>query len=892
MTRRILAALLALAPKEFRLRYGDELLLVHEERARRRGRIRPGWMFSAREILGVAWAVLRMRVALSAPGSGEKRRTKGGAASMIETTRQDARFAFRALRRNPGFAAAAVTVVALGIGANTAIFTAVNAFFFRPLPFTDADRLVMLYETNPEFGWTDAQAAPANALDWREQVAAFHDVALYSDFVDEVTYVRDGEPTLLRMANVSGNFFDVLGARPSLGGGFRWEDTWQGNDRRVVLSHSAWVSIFGADPGIVGRTEEIAGTPVEISGVMPKGFQFPSDEVQLWSPLGWDPANQEAVWFRRAHFIRPVARLAPGVSLDAADAQLQAVVRRLQQDYPETNSVMGAGFLPLRDFLVKDVKRPLYVLLGAVALLLLLACTNVANLMLVRASDRTREVALRYALGASRPRVARQMITESLVVALGGGLIGLGVGWLGVRSMATLTNLGIDGATDVVLDVRVLVFTAAVAVACGIVFGTVPALGLRGGDLRAALKEGGRGRTEGRQGMRMVRSLVAVEVALALLLVVGAGLMVRSFWHLYQVDPGFRPEGVLGVKLAVPSARYHGRADVLAFWDRFQEALEARPGIERAGLVGHLPLAGTSWSSQFQAEGWPPDRVGIEILHRRADRGYFEALEIPLVRGRLFERTDGPDDPLVVVINEAFASEHFPGEDPIGQRIAYDRMATPESTWYEIVGIVGDQQQVSPRLPARAEVFENRNQDWAREAWVVVRTSGEPLSSLGTVREALRELDPLIPVARVRPLREVWRASLAQEELILALLGVFGLVALLLASVGVYGVTAQAARRRTQEMGIRMALGAAGRDVLRLMLRQGLGVVGVGLAVGLLASLAATRVLTSFLFGVAPTDPGTLVAVAGLLAGSAASACYLPARRAAAEDPLKSLRAE
>ena len=368
--------------------------------------------------------------------------------------------------------------------------------------------------------------------------------------------------------------------------------------------------------------------------------------------------------------------------------------------------------------------------------------------------------------------------------------------------------------------------------------------------------------------------------------------MIRSYWLLRQVDPGFTTEGVLAIQFGIPSARYEDRDQVLAFWDEFTQALEGRGGVHRAGLVQQLPLAGTSWSSQFQAEGWPPERIGLNVVHRRATRGYFEALDIPLVRGRMFEPNDRPDGPLVVVINETLAQEHFPAEDPIGQKIAYDRAATEESVWYEIVGIVGDQHQESPSLAPVAEVFENANQDWGRTNWTVLRTDGEALSYLPMVREVLRDMDPLIPIARARVLREVWSESMAREAFVLTLLGVFGVVALLLAAVGVYGVTAQAARRRTQEIGIRMALGADAPEVLKMMLWQGLRVVIVGLVAGLAVALVATRALASLLYGVAPTDPGTLASVVALLAAVAFVACYVPARRATAVDPVSSLRSE
>jgi putative ABC transport system permease protein len=458
--------------------------------------------------------------------------------------------------------------------------------------------------------------------------------------------------------------------------------------------------------------------------------------------------------------------------------------------------------------------------------------------------------------------------------------------------MSTLTRLGIEGATAMALDGRVVAFTLAVSVLSGVLFGTAPAVRSTRGDVQDALRDGGRGHSVGRRGVRSGGLLVATEVALALVLVVGAGLMIRSSYLLRGVDPGFDVEGALAIELSVPAARYAERDQVLAFWDDLEARLEGRPGIERAGMVGLLPLAGTSWTSQFQAEGWQPDRVGYEIVHRRADSGYFEALDIPLVRGRHFGPGDGPDAPLVVVINETFAREHFPGEDPIGQRIAYDRAASEESTWYEIVGIVGDQHQVSPRVPPRAEVFENRDQDWGRDGWVVMKTGADPLSAMPAVRAALAELDPQIPIASVQPLRDVWSASMDREGFILTLLGVFGATALLLATVGVYGVSAQAARRRTQEIGIRMALGANAPDVVALVLGQGLRVIALGLVAGLLVASFATRALTSLLYGIEPTDPATLTSVVLLLGGVALVASYLPARRATALDPVRSLRAD
>lgn len=802
----------------------------------------------------------------------------------------DLRYAFRTLRRSPGYVAVALVTLTLGIGATTAIFSAANAVLFRPLPFAGADRLVHLFETNPEFNWTDADAAPANALDWREQVGAFDDLALYSGFRSQFTILQDGEPVLLRGTQITANFFSVLGVEPLLGRRLDWDDTFRARSNYMVLSHRLWTTQFGSDPAIIGRQLDIGTRQVEVAAVMPPGFNFPGDGTQFWWPYGWTDEAMNAVSFRRAHYVRPVARLAPGVTMEAAHAELQTVVARLQTEYPGTNRVMGAGLMPVRDFLIREHRRPLMILMGAVALLLLLACVNVANLTLVRAAERHGEFALRQALGAGRFRVARQMVTESLLLALVGGLLGLGLGWTAVRLLARTTPLGIEGATTLALDLRVVLVTLGIATLSGLAFGVAPLLRRRPTRLSGELISGNRGDV-GRPGRnRAVRSLVVVEVALALLLVMGAGLMLRSVWLLRDVDPGFRPDGVVAVQFSIPAARYQDRDQVLAVYDRLAETLEARPGIRRVGTIGQLPLDGTSWSSSVKAAGWAEDRVGLEILHRRADAGYFEALGIPLLRGRMFDQRDRADAPLVVVVNESFANAHFPGEDPIGQRIAYDRVPDSTSTWYEIIGIVGDQHQVSPAVAARAEVFENRNQDWSRNNWMVIRAEGDPAAALAQFRAVLREVDPLIPIAESRTLVEVWRGSMARESFMLTLLFGFGAVALLLSAVGVYGVAAQAARRRSREIGIRMALGADSPGVIRMMLRQSLGLVALGLLLGTAATFALAGVLRSMLYGIVPGDPPTLVAVVLILAGAALLASWLPARRATRLSPTLVLR--
>ena len=883
--------LLRLTPAPFRERYFREILEVHRLRmadARARGPLTIAKL-SVHEVVGSLLLAPRLRLSTRSP---HPEPSHGRFTLAFDHVVNDFRISARSLRRDPLFTAMVVVVLALGVGAVTAIFSAVNAYFFRPLPFADEARVVALYETNPEFRWVDAEAAPANALDWREQVDAFEDLAFYSDFLADVTWLGEGEPRLLGATSVSGNFFTVLGVRPLLGQVPQWSDTWSESADLIVLSHKAWATYFGADSSLVGGSIELSGRTLRVAAVMPAGFSFPFDGVDVWGMMGWNREAREQNWFRRAHFVRPLARLAPGVTLEEADAQLQVVVTRLQRDYPETNRLMGAELTGARDFFIRGVRTPLLILSAAVALLLTLACVNITNLMWVRSFERSRDVAVRAALGASRWRIVRHALTESGILGLCGAGLGLMVGWWGVRALAHVNPVGIQGATSLVLDARVVVATVVAALFASLVFGLLPALRNGDGRLSDTLKEGSRGGGSGRSGLRAARLLVGVEVALALVLLLGAGLVSRSFLQIRAVDPGFQIDGVLGVELSIPEARYPDRARVLEFWERFAEMLEARPEIESAGTVARLPLDGPNWSSQVKAEGWSDERVAFEVQHRAADRGYFETLGIPLLQGRLFEASDGPETPNVVVVNESFAQVHFPGENPLGQRIAYDRVPDETSIWYEIVGVVGDQNQVSPAQAPDPEVFEFREQDWSRSMQVVVRSSLDPLTVLPTVRSVLAELDPLVPIADARPLQQVWRRSIAQEERILTLLGIFGVVALLLATVGVYGVTAQAARMRTHEIGVRLALGASDRDIIRMMLRQGLVVIAVGLGVGMLVAVVAAQSLRSLLFEVSPGDPLTLSVALALLAGAALAASYLPARKATRVDPRSSLQTD
>jgi putative ABC transport system permease protein len=585
-----------------------------------------------------------------------------------------------------------------------------------------------------------------------------------------------------------------------------------------------------------------------------------------------------------------IARLKEGSTHEQANAQLQVVVERLRRDYPETNRLMGAGITPLHEFLVGDAKTPLVILLGATALLLLLACANVANLMLVRATGRTRDVALRTALGAGRGRIVRQTLAEAVLLAGVGGAIGVATGAAAIRALTALQPAGSLRLNDVTLDGRVLAFALVVTLASGILFGLVPALRGARIDAGATLKEGSR--TTGGRGTRRVGQLLVVsEVALALMLVIGAGLLLRSFVSLRQVDPGFDMEDRISIALSLPQARYDDDAKIVAFVEEMSQRLGRLAGVNGVTHVSRLPMSGATWTSDFAIEGRGPDEYGSEIAHRPVARNYFEAFGVPVLRGRAFEEGDRVSSENVVVINETLARRFFPNEDPVGRRISFDRVPTDSSVWLRIVGVVGDEHQAGLHLPPRIEAFEIfGGTDFQNFFYLVLRTGREPGTLAESIRAELRAVDPLLPIVEIKKLGDVYTASLGRDRFLLTLIGTFAALALVLATVGVYGVTAEAARRRTQEIGIRVALGAKSRDVLRLILRQGLALAAVGITIGLIAAMAGSRLMSAVLFGISPRDTVTFIAVAGVLGVAAILACGVPALRAARLDPVVALR--
>lgn len=802
----------------------------------------------------------------------------------------DARIAVRALRRARGYTTAAVLTLALGVGASIAIFSAVNEVMLRPLPFAAPDRLAMLWESNAERDWHQVHAAPANVADWRERARSFTDIAMLNDSTSAVSLGGGSEPAQVIVAQVSGNLFDVLGARPFLGRTFREDETFEAG--RVVLSHRLWQRQFAADPAIVGRTIRLDGRSHEVIGVMGPAFRYEIANPDLWTTMPNLAARQGTVWFRRAHVVRAVGRLKPDVSFAQARAELTAISLDLEREYPDTNVGMRGGLTPLKTYLVGDERRTtLLLLLGAVGLLQLIACFNVANLTMGRGVARRSEVAVRAALGAGRRRLVRQMLTESLVLAGVGTALGVGLGYAGLQAITAVSPPELEGLVFRA-DWRLLTFVVALAAGSAVLFGTWPAWRASTVDAAGSLRDGTRTGSAGRSRLLAANGLVAFEIAIAVLLVVAAGLMVRSLDELRRVPLGVDTANVLTFQLHPASGTYPDDDARVAFAERLVERMATIPGVVTAGISRGLPLTGYAWSSDFTIDRWAPDQFGIDVRHREATPGYFAALKIPVIDGRLFDDSDlAPGRNVPVVVNRAFAERYFPTESPVGRRIVFDRQPTERSHWYPIVGVV-DNERKALTMAAQPEIIAHLRGDPPATFTFVLRTAVPPLSVVSTVRSAIGEMDREAPLLAVRTMDEVVYASRATERFVMLLLGAFAVSALLLAAVGVYGVANQAARARTREVGIRLALGAPGASIVRRFVARGTAFVGVGLAVGMAGALAGSRLLESFLFNVNPRDPLTLVVVTVVIAGVALAANVWPTWRATHVDPVTVLRSE
>ena len=825
--------------------------------------------------------------------SAEHRERALAAHERIEEAQTDVRYALRTFRRSPAFTAAAVITLALAIGANTAIYTAVSAVVLRPLPYSDPGRLVTIGEDNADFHWHLQDAAPANFLDWKDQVAAFSGVAAFGQFNGTTTLTGIGAPRLLASTVASGDFFSVLGVRPQLGRTFRDAETWQGaGTPPAILSYRAWRDVFGADAAIIGRSVQLDGRAVQVVGVLPARFSIPGLDIDVWRPLAWNPADRAQVWFRRAHFVRVVARLAPGASLTNASAELQTVVSRLKVAYPATNAHMGASIAPLHDYLVGSARLPLFVALGAAGFLLCIACGNIANLLLVRATGRSREASVRRALGAGPWRLARQALTESLVLAAAGGGAGLALGWWGTRALTALMPSDILPVRDLAMNWSVLGFVFLVTAVCGVVFGAGPALWTAHRQPADVLKEEGRSSTGGARAGRWSDMLLVSQVSIALTLTLGAGLLARSYVQLQHVKAGFDPEGVLAVTVDLPAVRFDSAAKINAFQAELQRRSRVLPGVESVALASDLPLTGPPWSSQFAVAGRPPMEQGGDVVHRELSPEYQQVMRVPLVRGRLLTAADRINTPPVVLINETLARVFFRDENPVGQRVAFDRVPDSSSTWRTIVGVVGDERQMGMGVPARPEFIAPAAQDVRSRITLLLRTTGDPLAIAPAVRRNIAALDPDLAITSVKTMADVRAASLARDRFLATLFLVFASVGVLLAVVGVYGVVAQLARRRTRELGIRVALGARTWQVQWLVVRRGLVLSTAGIALGIAVSLEAAGAMRALLFEVAPLDRLTFVAVPILMLATAAFASWVPAAKASRADAADVLRAE
>jgi predicted permease len=802
---------------------------------------------------------------------------------------QDLRYGLRTLGKSPGFTAFAVAALALGIASSTAIFSLADAVLLRALPYHDAGRLVMIWEDGSAFGFPRQPPAPGNFASWRSENDVFSGMAAVAYHSFALT--GQGQPQQLPGSRVTTNLFSVLGVKPALGRGFLPTEGKPGTGYVAVLSHGLWLRDFGGDPRAVGRKIRLNGETYTVAGVMPAGFQFPDRNSELWVPAMFPAKELEN---RDHHYLQVVARLRAGVSLRQANAHLALLAGRLEREYPDTNAETGTYAVPLREVLAGDLRPVLVVLLGAVAFVLLIACANVASLLLARAAGRRRELAMRIALGAGRGRMVRQLLTESLLLAVIAGCAGWILALWGERFLSRLVPAGIPPPGGSGLDVRVLGFTLVVTVATGVLFGTAPALRASRLEPAEALREGGGRGGVGAGGGRARDVLVAGEVALALILLTGATLMIRSFVKLRGLDPGFRPAQVLALRTSLPSPAYDAPARRNAFYQQVLERVSGLPGVVAAAYTTWLPMTNPGGARGIIIDGRPeppPDQQIIPNV-RMISRDYFRALGIPLVAGRLFDSRDGAGAPLAGVINRTMAQRFWAGASPLGARISFGDYGS-KFGWITIVGVVGDVAQGGPGVPSRPAVYlPYAQQDFFPPQYLAVRTRGDPMLLADAVRRQIWAVDPDQPVTSVMPLEAVLADRLAPRVTETTLLGTFAALALLLAGLGIYAVLGYAVAQRTQEIGVRVALGAQRSDVLRLVLGHGLRLVLAGVGIGVAGSLALARVLGHLLYGVSATDPASYAGVALLLTLVALLACYVPARRALRVDPMIALRYE
>jgi len=812
---------------------------------------------------------------------------------------QDVGYGLRLLRKHPGFTMVTMLTLALGIDANTAIFSIVNATLLRPLSYPNPDQIVMVWGTNPGgFGWRGKTGFSAlNFLDYQEQNQVFAHLATFNDADFTLTGVDN--PERIRGARVTAAFFSVLEVKPMLGRTLLPEDEQAGQDRVVVLSYDLWQRRFGSDPKMIGQTIRLDATGYTVVGVLPQSFDFTIPEFSGSKAL-WIPAVIPRNERRGSKYLSVIARLKPGVTLRQAQEEMDAITNRLTQEYGTEMGKFGTKLVPLQEEIVGDTRPVLCLLFGAVGLVLLIACSNVANLQLARASTRQKEIAIRTALGASRGRVVRQLLTESVLLFVIGGALGVVLASWGIRLLTTLGPAGIPHGTTVTIDSVVLVYSVGLSLVTGILFGLAPALQSAPTRISESLKEGGKISASSSSGGRLRNLLTISEVALSVILLIGAGLLIRSFVRLLQVTPGFETRNILTVRLTLPRYSYPEATTQAAFYAQLIEHVNALPGVRATGATNDLPPAKGSHSSGISIEGRPPvdgSSAALAVQQRLATPDYFRVMGIPLIAGRAFSEADTSSTSPVVVINQTFARRFFPNENPIGQHLKLGA-AEGSNQWLTIVGVVGDVRGFGlDKLPNSEMYLSSEQQNFLPynplpQMYLVVRTANDPSSLAAPVLGAVRALDKDLPLPQAQTMEAFLAASIAERRANMLLLGVFAMVAMILAGVGIYGVISYSVAQRTHEIGVRVALGAQSRHVIVLVVGNGMKLALIGIAIGLGGAAALTRLMQSLLFGVTPTDVVTFAAVSVALMIVAFVACYLPARRAMKVDPMIALRNE
>jgi len=798
----------------------------------------------------------------------------------------DLRYGIRRLLKSPGFALVAVVALGLGIGANTAIFSLVDRVLIRPMPYADPDRLVTLWEDASYINFPRNTPSVANFEDWKKQNQVFTGLAGSRDRAGSLT--GDGPPEMVLGGAVTINLFEVLGVQPILGRAFTEDDDRPGVNV-IILSYGLWQSRYGAEPGVIGRSILMNDAKTTIIGVMPPGFTLPKRKTQFLSPAQFTP---QMLNNRRQHLLAVIARLKPGITLARAQSDMTAIAGRLAQQYPETNRQLGAVVVPLKDQIVGNTGTALLVLLAAAGCVLLIACANVANLLLAKAAAREREMAIRTAMGAARGRLIIQMITESVMLALAGGVLGLLLARLSMRVLVALIPTGLPGASELSIDGRLLAFTLGISLLTGIVFGIAPAFETTSLEVSEKLKEGGRAGVSGKR-RRFRDALVVAEVALALILLVSAGLLLQTLRNLHAIDAGFNPENILTMSTRLPSPKYADPSKRVAYFEAVVQKIRGLPGVVSAGFTSNLPFTSQGYTADFSIEGRPfAPGTSQNALYREVTKDYLQALRVHLLEGRLFGSDDRANSLPVVIINETFKKQFWANESPLGKRVQTSGDNTPYQT---IVGVVADVRERGLELDMKPAVYLPVVQlpfGWNNPHQLAIRTAMDPHAIAKAAREAIWAVDRDQPIADVRTMDDIVDLEVANHKQQTALLGVFAALALVLASLGIYGVLSYAVTQRTREIGVRVALGASISDVTRMVVGHGIALTMLGIAIGTGVALAVTRSMTKLLVGVQAADPAIYAAVALLLSIVALVACYVPAARAARVDPMVALREE